>query len=129
MKKTNKENNNSIQIAVYGTLRKGYGNHAYLNGCKYIGSGWTENKFQMTASGIPFVHKDKPVSNIRVEIYEVPESKIRYVDGLEGHPEWYKREPTSIKMDEGNKLEAELYFNTQEASTLIESGDYTDYRR
>lgn len=116
-------------IAVYGTLRQQYGNHGLIKGYDQVGIGWTDNKYQLTASGIPFVHPEKPVSKIRVEVYRIPNSYMNRVDGLEGHPRWYRRVPTPITLDNGEKIEAELYFNTQEGSTLIESGDYEDYRK
>ena len=124
-----KELENSTLIAVYGTLRQGFGNNRLLNGCRMVGSGWTDQKFQLTASGIPFVHPKKKVSKIRVEIFEIPEDRMDSIDGLEGHPTWYKRVLIPITLDNEKPVEAELYFNIQEGSTLIESGDYKEYRR
>lgn len=119
---------NNTLIAVYGTLRKGYGNSVYLRDSKFIGAGWTKDKYKMTANGIPFVKKSEPVSKIRVEIYEVAPENLPHIDSLEGHPNWYYREPISIDLDNGDNIEASIYFNNQEGNYLIESGDYKTYR-
>lgn len=115
-------------ILVYGTLRKKYGNHRLISHCEQIGTGWTKKKYQLTASGIPFVHPNKPVHQVRVEAYKVPMEDMPSVDGLEGHPEWYKREEIDVILDDGQEIKGEIYFNTDEGSTLIESGDFEDYR-
>jgi gamma-glutamylcyclotransferase (GGCT)/AIG2-like uncharacterized protein YtfP len=124
-----------MKIAVYGTLRKGWGNNRLLQQCEFIGSGHTKEKYQMTASGIPFVHPDKKVSKIKVEIYNVEGKDLERVDSLEGYsPEdhdrsWYKRTPIQVVMDNGEEIEASIYFNQQEASTIVPTGDYSDYSR
>ena len=119
------------KIAVYGTLRRGYGNHRRVATSTLVGEGLTKEKYTMYASGIPFVDK-KPTCQIRVEIYEVTPEVLKSVDSLEGHPYAYKREPIPIEMDNGDKLDAELYFYPvdPERSYLTEvvSGDYNDYR-
>lgn len=115
-------------IAVYGTLRKPYGNHGFIRNCEFVGKGRTVEMYQLSASGIPFVHPDKPLSHIVVEVYKVPEDRLPAVDALEGHPDWYERRPIQVILDDKTEVTAELYFNTQEGSVIIESGDYEDYR-
>lgn len=123
-----------MKIAVYGTLRKRYGNHRLIEGSKFIGAGLTDEKHTLFASGIPFVQKGGGTHQVRVEVYEVEESDVPRVDSLEGHPEWYRREETPITLDDGTKLDAWLYFmpgveKNSSRLTLIESGDYADYAR
>lgn len=99
-------------IAVYGTLRKGYGNHSYLNSATYIGSGHTFDKYRMTGSGIPFLLQGKNAkgsSNVRVEVYSVNEWQLKSIDRLEGHPQWYKREKIGIRLDNDIVIGAETY--------------------
>lgn len=99
-------------IAVYGTLRKGYGNHSYLSGAKFIGSGQTFDKYRMTGAGIPFLLQGKNVegsNNVRVEVYSVDDWKLKSIDRLEGHPTWYKREKIGIRLDNGIVIGAESY--------------------
>lgn len=125
----------NINIAVYGTLRKGYGNHRVLGNSKFIGSGRTVDKYKLTANGIPFVNKNEPVSNVKVEVYSVTPEQLPTVDALEGydpkrHEEsWYKRTPINVKLENGETIEASIYFSDRNAETLIETGDYEDYRQ
>lgn len=121
------------RIAVYGTLREGYGNHGYVRNATKIGIGTTKEKYTMFASGIPFVDKATPTSTIVVEVYDVSDEDMPSVDRLEGHPYVYKRESIDVIMENGEEVQAELYFYPVTASrerglTLVKSGDYTDYR-
>lgn len=126
---------NSNLVAVYGTLRKGGSNHSVLGASKFIGQGKTVNKYQMSANGIPFVHPDIPLHNAVVEVYDVTDEQLPRVDRLEGYnPEnhegsWYKRVPIPIRLDDGKKVTASIYFNDQIGSTIVESGDFNDYSR
>lgn len=127
--------NKNINIAVYGTLRKDFGNHHYLGDSKLISAGWTEDKYKLTANGIPFVNPNEKVSKVRVEVYSVTPDQLPVVDRLEGYNpndhegSWYKRTPININLDSGETVEASIYFGDSEGRTLIESGDYADYRR
>lgn len=99
-------------IAVYGTLRKGYGNHSYLSSATFVGSGKTFDKYRMTGAGIPFLLQGKNVkgsNNVRVEVYSVNEWSLKSIDRLEGHPTWYKREKIGIRLDNGLIIGAETY--------------------
>ena len=51
-------------VFVYGTLRKGHGNHKLIEGGRFMGSGLTVKKYAMYSRGIPFVSEDEPVSRI-----------------------------------------------------------------
>lgn len=124
-------------IAVYGTLREGFGNHRVLGDCREnkVGLGWTVDQYEMTASGIPFVDQNTPTSRIRVEIYAVTDEQLPTVDQLEGYNpanhegSWYKRTPIQVEMDNGETIEASIYFNNDKANTVVESGDFADYKR
>lgn len=122
-----------MKIAVYGTLREGYGNHRLLHNCTKVDLGWTDEKYQMTASGIPYVHPTKPLHKVRVEVYDVPEQQLPYVDMLEGYDpnnhegSWYKRSPINVTLDNGQKMEASIYFNEAIGNTLVATGDFKDY--
>lgn len=80
----------SVLYAVYGTLRKGHGNHRYLldskEGVEFLGEIKTEPRFKMySMGGFPGVAEGGDKS-IVVEIYRVTdEATIRGVNGLEGY--------------------------------------------
>lgn len=124
----------NILLAAYGTLRKGYSNSILVDKKdNYLGKGITVEKYQMRASGIPFVNK-KPDNNIVVDIWEITPEMLPRVDMLEGYDpndhegSWYKRELIDIELN--NKIvKAWLYFNDTTRGQIVESGDYSDYRK
>ena len=130
----NTKSDNAILIAAYGTLRRPYGNSRLLDrGNNWIGTGVTIKKYQMFATGIPYVVNDpdedpKNKTKITVDVWEVDEKMLESADRLEGHPSWYKRELIKVKMEGGSTKECWLYFNNNKSGTPVPSGNYADYR-
>lgn len=121
-----------VNLAVYGTLRSGWGNHGLISrgNTSPVGKGKTVGFHTLTASGIPFVKKDGGDHRVVVEVFEVNDQEtLNRLDGLEGHPRWYRREVEQIEMEDGSIVDAWLYFNEEMAQTVITSGDYADYSR
>ena len=124
-----------MKIAVYGTLRQGFSNHGVLGDSTLVGTGLTKEKFKLTARGIPFVTRNEQISNVKVEVYEVSDAQLPVVDGLEGYNpnnhegSWYKRTPIQVTLEDVGDVEASIYLGDDDASTIIESGDYADYQR
>lgn len=114
-------------MAVYGTLRKNYGNHHYLKNADFIGLGKTINKYRLRARGIPFVDKT-PNTHITIELYSVNDVELANIDRLEGHPTTYKRELTEVKVND-TIYNAWLYFYNHDLEyvTEINDGDYKTY--
>jgi len=101
-------------VAVYGTLKKGFGNNYLLRNSTFIGKGVTKKKFPMVASGIPYVLKEEGKGHfIDIELYAVSDTTLKDLDSLEGHPTWYKREVTDVLV-KGKTYSAWLYFNPKE---------------
>lgn len=122
-------------IAVYGTLRAGYGNHPLLAGSRLIATGVTDDVYTMRASGFPVVLENdhEADTHIRVEVYRITdEAVLADLDSLEGHPHWYRRTPVQVRADDGRELSAEMYI-MQDSDyrhwVLVPTGDYADYRR
>jgi len=112
-------------VFVYGTLKKGFGNHYLLKDAKFLGKARTEKKYKMTANGIPFVSKKEAISHIIGEVYEVGDEILRKLDFLEDHPNWYKREKVKVILENGRKLDVWLYFNeVSEGRYLISGGEF-----
>jgi gamma-glutamylaminecyclotransferase len=61
------------------------------------------------------------------ELYAVAPQCLAELDELEEHPNWYRREPAEIAMDDGGRVTAWLYFFPQPRGELIPSGDYADF--
>ena len=77
-------------VAVYGTLKKGFGNHRIIEHCKYIGSDLLEG-FDLYDLG-PFPGVVKGNDKVFVEIYQLDnEGTKRSLDQLEGYPVLYNK--------------------------------------
>jgi gamma-glutamylaminecyclotransferase len=105
-------------IAVYGTLKRGYGNYYnYLSSSKFIGKGNTKDKYPLIISGLPYlINKKGEGHNVQVDVFKVTDSKLNDLDRLEGHPNWYRREKIEIKV-KGVVLSCWIYFNIRETET------------
>ncbi|WP_423792692.1 gamma-glutamylcyclotransferase family protein [Methanocaldococcus indicus] len=117
-------------IFVYGTLRSEcWNNKKYLKNSKFVGKGKTKEKYAMYADLIPYVVEDEKISHIVGEVYDVDEETLRRIDMLEGHPTFYKRKKVKIVLDNGEEVEAWLYFYPEPYGVLVKSGDYIEYLR
>ena len=103
-------------LAVYGTLKRGCGNHKYLSNSRFVGAGVTLDKFVLVVSFIPYCvpidlagEMGKYASQIRVEVYEISKEKLEEIDELEGHPFWYKREKVKVRLEDGEIVDAWFY--------------------
>ena len=121
-----------ILIGAYGTLRPGFNNSRLVDRItNHLGTGKTVEKYQMRASGIPYVNKNPDV-NIIVDIWEITPLMLEDVDRLEGYDpnnhndSWYKRELIDVELNK-EVVKAWLYFNYTTMGNIVESGDYRKY--
>jgi len=115
-------------LFVYGTLKRGFCNHYFLSGSKFVGKGVTKEKYALYLKGeIPYVIKKPPVSKIKGEVYLVDSETLKNIDELEGHPFCYFRELTDIQLKTGEEIKAWMYFfpENPEPGILIPEGEYT----
>jgi gamma-glutamylcyclotransferase (GGCT)/AIG2-like uncharacterized protein YtfP len=84
-----------MMIFVYGTLKSDQWNNDYLEGADFI----TKHNlmgYKLFTNGIPFMVKTAiPDDRVAGEIWEVNEDTLEMLDRLEGHPNWYTREPVT----------------------------------
>jgi gamma-glutamylaminecyclotransferase len=114
-------------IFVYGTLKKGYSNHYFLDGAHFVDDAVTKDRYALYVSGIPYLSKDEKISKIYGEVYEVDFDILKRVDMLEEHPGWYKREIAEVYLMSKNKfVESWIYFFPNPEGELIKSGIYTE---
>ncbi len=94
------------KVFVYGTLKKGHGNHDFLlQGSKFIGEFTTKEKYNMKDGGFPYVcRKGETMFPIRGEVYEVNDDTLQSLDWLEGIPSHYQRMPVEIDGLEGVEM-------------------------
>ena len=117
-------------VFVYGTLKRGHGNHILMQDSVFLGPALTDKKYTMYKSGIPFVSKSPNTTQIIGELYDVVKTTLDDLDMLEGHPTWYKREKVPVthisRQGEIETVDAWLYFNRNipHNATIVESGTY-----
>ena len=106
---------NKRLIAVYGTLKRGFGNNRLLSDSEFVGMAESLPVFSMISfGGFPgLLDGDE---RVEVEIWKVPEKDIPNLDALEGHPSFYKREFSTFIDDLGKEVDAEIYTNRHNAS-------------
>ena len=129
-------------VAVYGTLRRGQGNHCILSRttAPLLVTERTQEHFNMFTNwshggGYPFIVPVKTSNsskNVVIEVYEVDEYTLERLDQLEGYPHHYDRKltPTSVG-------EAWIYFQSKamlkargdtRKSVRIFHGDWIDWQ-
>lgn len=130
----------SLPFFVYGTLRRGWTNYS-LFGDAIVSErvGFLESA-TMTVSFVPFVHIDPGGSGVVGEVISVVSKKhpqvMMWLDGLEGYrgrgrENLYERETVNIRLASGDYIECWTYLVPPDraAAQVIESGDYSDFRR
>lgn len=111
---------NKTNVFVYGTLKKGYGNHILLEESKYLGKYNTEPEFTMHSlrafpAVLPFGN-----TSIKGEVYEVDSDTFKRLDRLEGYPSLYER--IQIPTEYGD---AWVYImNSVRDINVVESGEW-----
>ena len=112
------------RVAVYGSLRQGFGNHPLLYTSRYIGTFKEKLPYTMYDLGaFPALtpNKDDSMNDIVVEVYDVDGNTLYNLDALEGHPRFYKRVKTNIDHHETWIYIMERKFD---AMRRVESGDW-----
>jgi gamma-glutamylaminecyclotransferase len=119
-------------VAVYGTLRKDFGNHYLVENSRFVG--YAQGKFWATMycnGGFPVLCLEEPDSKPEVEIYEVDEVTLARLDRLEGYPSWYSRDLKTFSIA-GEEIKAYIYHQRddqirKEYVTVVEGGDWADH--
>lgn len=102
-------------LAVYGTLKRGYGNHHLIvhKNLQFFGTAVTKDPaFTMFGGGFPIV-TEEPKHHVSVELFSFDnDHDIEMIDRLEGHPNWYVRKPftfvTGKLTNDGDYEEGEI---------------------
>ena len=83
-----------VKVAVYGTLKRGFGNHVLISRDKtarFDGNGVLAGYTMVSMGGFPAVAEVAGAGMIACEIWDVSCDTIPSLDALEGHPNWYTR--------------------------------------
>lgn len=98
-----------MKMFVYGTLKRGYANNRYMEGCEFIGEATSlDANYSMHGGGVPFLSEpgDKKVKG---ELWEVTAKAREKIDRLEGHPHAYRREKRQFVLENGHLVTAWVY--------------------
>lgn len=119
-------------VFVYGSLKKGFGNHYFLNEAKFLKEDSVNGFVMVSLGGFPGAIRGE--GTIHGELYEVNEQQMRGLNSLEGYSEirpkkdnFYDRE--FVKTNSGE----EAYIYTLEAeylkNPLVEDGIWKKEKR
>lgn len=84
----------SIRVFVYGTLKKGKGNHRLLTEATFLGRAKIKGPYLLVSlGGFPGVIKtqDGVEREVSGEVYQINDDILQSLDWLEGHPRFYER--------------------------------------
>jgi len=115
----------STLVFVYGSLRKGMGNHSVMGDSLMVGTWTTPPEYHLADLGYyPAVLKggNTPIVG---ELYAVSQAIWEDIEGLEGYPVYYDR--TELTTPHGQAVMYYLPFERHEDHNLVESGDWTEY--
>lgn len=110
-------------VFVYGTLKRGYYNNHLLESSKYVGDGFTLEKFCMINAGCPVIQARPGEQNYPVagEVWDIGKNEevLAELDRLESEGRVYDRiaVPVFVPSKKGQKkksrLTAQVYVGTQ----------------
>ena len=121
------------RIFVYGTLKRGFPNHAVMQGATFVGVALTVERYPMIVQGRHFSPAmiPEPGQGHRIvgELWEVDDARLAALDELESiHlPTGYIRETILIEV-EGAKLAAAVYFKPRARLVVVHSEPHADYQ-
>lgn len=97
------------KILVYGSLKKGYGNHRLLERATFLGQATTVPSFTLLDLGhFPGIVRSGSTP-VMGELYEVDAETLARLDRLEGHPGFYRREAIDVVLEDGSLATVEGY--------------------
>ena len=122
-----------MQVAVYGSLRKGLSNHRLVKDSEFKGQFETDHKYNLISlGGFPGLLKGGSTSVV-MEVYEVDTKTLRSLDSLEGYSaqrkpsqNFYNRE----KIDSPLGQVSVYFLNRTDISPStpnVDSGDWVDF--
>ena len=115
-----------INIAVYGTLKRGYGANDFLRNSKFIGRGEVR-KFALYGWGsIPYAFPTgKATDYVEVEVYQIRSRRL--LKRLDDYEAAYTRVPVPVKLKNGKIIDAYMWVQPYDKSIPKKFYSYEDY--
>ena len=104
--KTEKGAKHWVHVFVYGSLKKGLGNHGIMKNinAEFVGYDTIHGQFTMVSwGGFPAVCHDSSVDGavpVYGQLFRIPPEGLAALDALENHPRWYRREKLATDYNE-----------------------------
>lgn len=130
-----------VLVGVYGSLRKGMGNHEWLLADRHHADTLRVQGIALTMTSydayFPFAYLGEDIGNedasTVLELYEVNAYDLQSLDGLEGHPDWYTRTRVRAQVEGGRVIEFHTYImginnNGERPMIEVPDGDWVAYR-
>ena len=94
-----------MKVFVYGTLKKGFGNHGFLNNSEFISKVKTVSKSYdlVNLGNFPALIKGGSY-DVYGELYSIDSTTLRNLDYLEGNTVLYTRDKISVCSYEDSRL-------------------------
>lgn len=108
----------AMLLFTYGTLRRGYRNHHYLENARFVAQAKSNTRFSLHIKktteypeGYPFAQpsQENDAVNLKGEIYEIDEDILKAIDILEDYPHEYTRIELPFECDDGTLRNALIY--------------------
>lgn len=128
-------NSETKLCAVYGSLRKGLGNHPVMGNSVFIGKGKSVENYTLTdycGGGFPALDKTVPTHRVVMEVYEVQDTNgADRIDGLEGYRHgFYDRSIIEVELEDGTVVKAWTYdiAGCTSSCPTVACADWVEYR-
>jgi gamma-glutamylcyclotransferase (GGCT)/AIG2-like uncharacterized protein YtfP len=129
--------NHSSLIFVYGTLRRGFCHHKYLESlrARFLSRGTVSGELYDLGGYPGAVPSEHPADLVTGEVYRLPHPSraLKVLDELEGarpsspRPGFYRRELVNVQLEKRTTVEAWMYWLNRWHGTRrrIQRGDYS----
>lgn len=123
----------TFKIAVYGSLRKGLGNHGVIKDAKFLGDFESQPEYTMYSIGGSFPGLvNEGNTSVQMEVYEVGEATFEDVNNLEGfivEDDPYNMYNRVLIDTPYGPAYSYIYNGNTTTLFVVESGDWTKYKQ
>lgn len=119
-------------VAVYGSLKKGFYNHYFLENASFVSEGKVYGFSMYDCGPYPMIARTMKKGNgtVAVEVYAIDDNILQSLDRLEGCPNFYKRSYVTVET-EGHPVRSWIYFGDQNqvrGLKVIENGVWQNFQ-
>lgn len=97
------------RVFVYGSLKRGFHNHHFLEEATFLGGATTARSFDLWSLGAFPAVTQPGRFHVTGEVYGVDRDTLSELDLLEGEGILYKRKATEVSVGERSTLRAWIY--------------------